>query len=75
MAIKKAKIKFSEIANATPIQLENGSLGFPIRYRLTSDDKNRKSQWSPVYIIVPTFDIDVIFQSLDGGTIIDGGNG
>jgi hypothetical protein len=74
MAIKKAKVNFSEIANANPITLPDGSLGFPIRYRLTSDDKNRKSQWSPVYIIIPGFDIDVVFQSLDGGTIIDGGS-
>lgn len=70
MAIKKAKLNFSEVAKATPIVLDSGVLAYPIRFRLTSDDKNRKSQWSPMFLVIPAFPIDIILESLDGGTVV-----
>jgi hypothetical protein len=67
MAIKKAKINLLQIANATPLQLAEDLFVYPIRFRLTSDDKNRKSQWSPIFLVETPFDSEVFYEFLDGG--------
>lgn len=68
MSVVKAKINLSQIAAANPIILDDGvTVAYPIRYRLTSDDKNRKSQWSPVYLVVAPAGFEVFYQSIDGG--------
>lgn len=69
MAITKAKINLSQIANSNPILLPEGSF-YPIRFRLTSDDKNRKSQWSPVYLVEAPEGFDIFYQGLDGGSYL-----
>ncbi len=70
MSVTKAKINLSQIANATPIVLDDMSLVYPIRFRLTSDDKNRKSQWSQIYLVEAPQGFEVFFQGLDGGDFI-----
>lgn len=67
MSIFKAKVNLSQIAAANPIILSTGEIAYPIRFRLTSDDKNRKSQWSPVYLVVAPEGFEVFYQSIDGG--------
>ncbi len=70
MSVTKAKINLSQIAAASPLILQDGSAVYPIRFRLASDDKNRKSQWSPVYLVEAPSGYDVFFQGLDGGDFI-----
>lgn len=70
MAITKAKINLGQIAAASPVQLDDGSFVYPIRFRLTSDDKNRKSQWSAIYLVEAAEGFDVFYQGLDGGDFI-----
>jgi hypothetical protein len=67
MAIKKAKINLLQIANVTPIELTEELAFYPIRFRLTSDDKNRKSQWSPIYLVKVPPGAEVFYQNIDGG--------
>jgi hypothetical protein len=72
MAIKKAKVNLSQIATATPVALPDGTSAYPVRFRLTSDDKNRKSQWSPIYLVRAPEGFEVFYQSIDGGdNIVD----
>jgi hypothetical protein len=67
MAIKKARVNLLQIANVTPLQLTEDLVVYPIRFRLTSDDKNRKSQWSPIYLVVAPEGGEVLYQNSDGG--------
>jgi hypothetical protein len=67
MAIKKARVNLLQIANVTPLQLTEDLVVYPIRFRLTSDDKNRKSQWSPIYLVVAPEGVEVLYQNIDGG--------
>jgi hypothetical protein len=67
MAIKKARVNLLQIANVTPLELSEDLIVYPIRFRLTSDDKNRKSQWSPVYLVVAPPGVEVLYQNIDGG--------
>jgi hypothetical protein len=69
MSVTKAKINLSQIANATPVMLDTGMF-YAIRFRLTSDDKNRKSQWSPIYLVEAPEGFDIFYQSLDGGSFL-----
>lgn len=48
--IKKYRQSYSELP---PISSETE--GYSIRYRLISEDRNRTSHWSPVYLIVPNY--------------------
>lgn len=43
----------------------DGTAGYYVRFRLVSDDKNRKSQWSPIYFVSGE-DLDIPIY-LDGG--------
>lgn len=67
MTIKKARVNLLQIANVTPLQLAENLIVYPIRFRLTSDDKNRKSQWSPIYLVIAPEGVEVLYQSIDGG--------
>ena len=40
-------------ANLPPISSVDE--GYTIRYRIISEDRNRVSHWSPVYLVVPNF--------------------
>jgi len=48
--IKKAKVAVGDLP---PISSETE--GYSIRYRIVSEDKNRVSHWSPVYLIKPEY--------------------
>lgn len=48
--IKKAKIPVAELP---PISSETE--GYSVRYRVISEDKNRVSHWSPVYLVKPEY--------------------
>lgn len=72
MAVTKAKVNISQIAAASPLLLPDGSAVYPIRFRLTSDDKNRKSQWSAIYLVEAPSGYDVFFEGMDGGDYIGG---
>jgi hypothetical protein len=48
--IKKAKIAVGDLP---PISSETE--GYSIRYRIVSEDKNRVSHWSPLYLIKPEY--------------------
>jgi len=48
--IKKFKTPYSSLP---PIGSE--TQGYSLRYRIISDDKNRTSHWSPVYLIEPDY--------------------
>jgi hypothetical protein len=48
--IKKAKVPISELP---PISSETE--GYSLRYRIVSEDKNRVSHWSPLYLVVPGY--------------------
>lgn len=50
IGIKKSIILNSELP---PINSELN--GYEIRYRVVSEDKNRTSHWSPVYLVLPDF--------------------
>jgi hypothetical protein len=51
--IKKTNIKYSELP---PLSIE--SEGYTVRYRIISEDRNRKSHWSPVTSIIPEYVFD-----------------
>jgi hypothetical protein len=38
-----------------------------VRFRLTSDDKNRKSHWSPIFAVNLPEGSLILYQSIDGG--------
>jgi hypothetical protein len=67
VTIKKARVNLLQIANVTPLQLAENLIVYPIRFRLTSDDKNRKSQWSPIYLVIAPEGVEVLYQNIDGG--------
>ena len=48
--IKKAKIPVNELP---PISSETE--GYSLRYRVVSEDKNRVSHWSPLYLVKPEY--------------------
>lgn len=48
--IKKYRQRYSDLP---PISSETE--GYSIRYRLISEDRNRTSHWSPVYLIIPNY--------------------
>lgn len=48
--IKKVRIPYADLP---PINAS--SEGYNIRYKFVSDDRNRTSHWSPLYIVVPQF--------------------
>jgi hypothetical protein len=50
LGIKKYRQKY---VNLPPISAENQ--GYSVRYRIISEDKNRTSHWSPVYLLVPGY--------------------
>lgn len=70
MSIKKARIPRSKLSSVTPIILEDGSSAYLIRFRLISEDKNRKSQWSPIFLVKDPHAAEITYQYLDGGDII-----
>ena len=55
MAVKKAIIQKESLP---PIDSE--SAGYVVRYRIISEDKNRTSNWSPVFVTsaVPTTSVE-----------------
>jgi hypothetical protein len=76
------KIKISQ-TNLPPVNSEIE--GYSVRYRIVSDDKNRKSQWSPIVQITPGYTYtlgNIVFnkngsiaqQAWDAVTIIKDGN-
>jgi hypothetical protein len=48
--IKKARVSIDDLP---PISSDTG--GYSIRYRVISEDKNRVSHWSPVYLVRPEY--------------------
>jgi len=50
LGIKKYRQKYIDLP---PISVN--SQGYSIRYRIISEDRNRTSHWSPVYLIVPGY--------------------
>jgi hypothetical protein len=48
--IKKTTIKYSDLP-----ALSVASEGYTIRYRVISEDRNRKSHWSPVVSVIPEY--------------------
>ena len=48
--IKKAKIPNSELP-----AISSDTEGYSVRYRVISEDKNRVSHWSPLYLIKPEY--------------------
>jgi hypothetical protein len=48
--IKKAKIPVAELP-----AISSETEGYSLRYRVISEDKNRVSHWSPVYLIRPAY--------------------
>lgn len=48
--IKKVRIPFSDLPPINSI-----TEGYSVRYRILSEDKNRASHWSPVYLIQPDY--------------------
>jgi hypothetical protein len=48
--IKKYRQQYS---NLPPISAE--TQGYSVRYRILSEDKNRTSHWSPIYVLVPNY--------------------
>ena len=61
--IKKATFLMSSLPGG--IINPDGTAGYYVRFRLVSDDKNRKSQWSPIYFVSGE-DLDIPIY-LDGG--------
>ena len=51
--IKKTTIKYSDLP-----ALSVASEGYTVRYRVISEDRNRKSHWSPVVGIIPEYTFD-----------------
>jgi hypothetical protein len=51
--IKKTTIKYSDLP-ALSVESE----GYTVRYRIISEDRNRKSHWSPVVSIYPEYTFD-----------------
>lgn len=54
--LKKATFFLSDLPGGT-INVDN-TVGYYVRFRLASDDKNRKSQWSPIFFVT-TEDVDI----------------
>lgn len=52
--IKKAIVPF---ATLPPVSIfKDGTIGHYVRYRITSEDRNKTSHWSPVYMVrIPEF--------------------
>jgi hypothetical protein len=48
--VKQAKISYSELP---PINTDLG--GYPIRYRIVSDNRNKISHWSPIFLVDPGY--------------------
>ncbi|MGA1047089.1 MAG: hypothetical protein ACO3UU_03710 [Minisyncoccia bacterium] len=48
--IKKARVPFESLP-----PINSTTEGYSVRYRIVSDDKNRFSHWSPIYLIVPNY--------------------
>jgi hypothetical protein len=48
--IKKYRQAYADLP---PISSETE--GYSIRYRIVSEDRNRVSHWSPVYLLVPEY--------------------
>jgi hypothetical protein len=53
-----------------PLTLIDGKLGYYTRYRVISDDRNRTSQWSPVYAVTNNFDFRRPIDPLTGLEIL-----
>jgi hypothetical protein len=51
--IKKTTIKYSDLP-----ALSVASEGYTVRYRVISEDRNRKSHWSPVVSVIPEYTFD-----------------
>jgi hypothetical protein len=51
--IKKTTVKYSDLP-----ALSVASEGYTIRYRVISEDRNRKSHWSPVVSVSPGYTFD-----------------
>jgi hypothetical protein len=64
--IKKITIKQADLP---PLMVENE--GYVFRYRIISDDKNRRSHWSPIKTIKPefTFVSKILHHSKTGGDV------
>jgi hypothetical protein len=50
LGIKKYRQKYVDLP---PISAE--TQGYSVRYRIISEDRNRTSHWSPVYLVVPDY--------------------
>ena len=44
------------LSTLPPLTIIDSKLGYYTRYRVISDDRNRTSQWSPVYAVTNNFD-------------------
>jgi hypothetical protein len=51
--IKKIVIENKNLPDLSPI-----NQGYLFRYRIVSEDKNRLSHWSPIFLIKPEYDFD-----------------
>lgn len=60
LAIKKVRIPFSEL---TPIG-SGSDKSYLLKYRVISSDKNRTSEWSPIYNVNPPTVYDPILDSI-----------
>lgn len=54
--LKKATFFLADLPGGT-LNPDN-TVGYYVRFRLASDDKNRKSQWSPIFFVT-TEDVDI----------------
>jgi hypothetical protein len=48
-------IKKSIVLNSELPSINSELNGYEVRYRVISEDKNRTSHWSPVYLVLPNF--------------------
>lgn len=63
--IKKAVFPIESLPGA--ILDKDDTFTYYVRFRLTSDDKNRKSHWSPIFAVKLPEGVEVLYQSIDGG--------
>jgi hypothetical protein len=54
MAIKKAKFPASSLP-----AIDAKTNGYLVRFRVVSDDRNRKSAWSPIYVVEANYDYGI----------------
>lgn len=47
--IQKAEVVQSDLPS--PVVLPDANLGYFVRYRIVSEDRNSTSHWSPIYMV------------------------